>query len=139
MSALLRRIIFDESFEYEIEKEKQVYSVKISKVKMNRETNLIGDLSLNEVFKTQREKYTHFLAQPLVPDKDYNPWYTETKVKKNKVLSLKRIAIKKFPDEFAAEIATEVLKQKRMKMNLEDIKYFFSGIPKHYESFYQQP
>jgi len=132
MRSLLHPIKFDEKFEYEIQKEGQLYVAGIKKVILCPDAKLQGRLYLDELSRETEEKMTFILARPIFPSPDYNPIYSVTKEKRRNVIDINPVIIDEELNEFFINIQLGLKNKYKSKMNEEDIDYFFRGIHQHY-------
>ena len=133
MDALLQSVKFDEQFEYEIQKGKQLYVAGVKKVRLNPDAKLSGRLYLDELFMKTEKRTTFLLGRPLFPSEDYDPTYLHKTEKRKNIFSIKPIIIERTLDQFVENIRLGLIKRYRSTMNSEDIHYFFDRIHEHYD------
>ncbi len=136
MDTIVRPVKLDEKFEYEIEKQGNLYIAGIKKVHLDQDANPVGQLFLDALSRTHEKRRDHFLARPIFPNPGYNPEYVEIIEKKRKIFSVGCVVIEKSLDGFVENIRRELLKQNRLSLSSDDGKYFFENIHKHYITQY---
>ena len=129
---LLKKISFNEQFEYEIKKDEKLYIVGIKEVRLQKDATFSCRLYLDELSRWKEKRIEPFLARPIFPSPSYNPCYTETREKRKRIFSISRVKMTKTLEQFIEDIQNRLLVQNQFKMETGNIAFFFKKIHKKY-------
>ena len=103
---LLKKISFNEQFEYEIKKDEKLYIVGIKEVRLQKDATFSCRLYLDELSR----------------------W----KEKRKRIFSISRVKMTKTLEQFIEDIQNRLLVQNQFKMETGNIAFFFKKIHKKY-------